>query len=148
MGRKKIKKVEDGNTVKVHYKGTLDTGEQFDSSYDRGEPVTFTVGSGMMIAGFNDGVLGMKVGETKSVSIPPENGYGTHNPEAVQEVTKDNFPSDFQFETGRVVQGTVQNGQPFIATILEEQNETVKLDFNHPMAGKKLNFEIELVSIE
>ncbi len=148
MGRKKIKKVEDGNTVKVHYKGTLETGEQFDSSYDRGEPVTFTVGSGMMIAGFNDGVLGMKVGETKSVSIPPESGYGAHNPEAVQEVTKDNFPADFEFEEGRVVQGTVQNGQPFIATILEEQNETVKLDFNHPMAGKDLNFEIELVSIE
>ena len=82
------------------------------------------------------------------ISIPPENGYGAHNPEAVQEVTKDNFPADFEFEEGRVVQGTVQNGQPFIATILEEQNETVKLDFNHPMAGKDLNFEIELVSIE
>jgi len=148
MGRKKIKKVEDGNTVKVHYKGTLDGGEQFDSSYDRGEPVTFKVGSGMMITGFNNGVIGMKVGETKTVKIAPTDAYGDHNPAAIQEVTKENFPDDFQFETGRIVQGTVQNGQPFIATILEEQDSTVKLDFNHPMAGKDLNFEIELLSIE
>ena len=148
MGRKKIKKVEDGNTVKVHYKGTLDGGEQFDSSYDRGEPVTFKVGSGMMISGFNNGVIGMKVGETKTVKISPTDAYGDHNPAAIQEITKENFPEDFQFETGRIVQGTVQNGQPFIATILEEQDSTVKLDFNHPMAGKDLNFEIELLSIE
>ena len=147
MGRKKIKKVEDGNSISVHYKGTLDDGQEFDSSYNRGEPVTFQVGSGVMIPGFNNGVIGMKVGETKKVEIQPKDAYGEHNPEGVQEVTKENFPNDFDFETGRIIQGTVQNGQPFVATILEEKNETVTLDFNHPMAGKNLNFEIELVSI-
>lgn len=147
MGRKKIKKVEDGSNISVHYRGTLDDGEQFDSSYDRGEPVTFQVGSGTMIPGFNDGVIGMKVGETKKVEIKPADGYGDHNPAGVQEVTKENFPSDFEFETGKIIQGTVQDGQPFVATILEEKNNTVTLDFNHPMAGKNLNFEIEVVSI-
>ena len=73
----------------MHYRGTLDDGEQFDSSYDRGEPVTFQVGSGTMIPGFNDdGVIGMKVGETKKVEIKPADGYGDHNPAGVQEVTK------------------------------------------------------------
>tara|TARA_A100001015_G_C14879567_1_gene667836 strand:+ start:396 stop:845 length:450 start_codon:yes stop_codon:yes gene_type:complete len=147
MGRKKAKKVESGNNISVHYKGTLDDGQQFDSSYDRGEPVTFSVGSGMMIAGFNNGVIGMKVGETKKVEISPQEAYGEHNPDGVQEVTKENFPNDFDFVTGKIIQGTVQNGQPFVATILEEKNDTVTLDFNHPMAGKNLNFEIELVSI-
>ena len=148
MGRKKIKRAEDGNTVSVHYKGTLNDGEQFDSSYDRGEPITFTVGSGQMIAGFNDGIVGMKVGQKKKVKLSPEQAYGDHNPEAIQEVTKQNFPEDFDFETGKVVHGTANTGQPFIATILTEQEETVTLDFNHPMAGKDLNFELELVSIE
>ena len=142
-----MSKVTNGNTVSVHYKGTLNDGSQFDSSYDRGEPITFQIGSGQMIPGFEKNVLGMTVGEAKEFTLNPSDAYGDHNPEAVQEVPKQMFPQDFTFQIGGIVQGE-QDGNQLIAKILSEQNETVTLDFNHPMAGKDLTFNVELVDID
>ena len=141
-------KAQNGNTVKVHYRGTFEDGQQFDSSFDRGEPISFTLGAGQMIPGFETGVLGMKVGQTKSVNLAPDQAYGDSNPEAIQEVNKGVFPDDFEFRVGGVISGQSQSGGSMMGTILSEQEDTVTLDFNHPMAGKTLNFEIELVDIE
>tara|TARA_B100000131_G_C17779452_1_gene476654 strand:- start:38 stop:469 length:432 start_codon:yes stop_codon:yes gene_type:complete len=143
-----VSKVENGSNVSVHYRGTLNNGEQFDSSYDRGEPIGFTVGSGQMIAGFDAGVVGMAVGEKKTITLTPDQAYGETNPEAIQEFSKDKFPPDFEFIQDGHVQGQTGDGRTFNAVITEINENTVTLDLNHPMAGKDLNFEIELVSID
>tara|TARA_R100000655_G_scaffold96964_1_gene139679 strand:- start:313 stop:744 length:432 start_codon:yes stop_codon:yes gene_type:complete len=139
--------VENGNTVSVHYRGTFDDGTQFDSSYDRGEPITFTVGSGQMISGFDSSMPGMTVGETKSISLAPENAYGPRVDEAVQTVPLTAFAEDAQFVVGATIQGQSPDGQPFMAKIESCDDTNVVLDFNHPMAGKTLNFDIELINI-
>ena len=136
-----------GSSVQVHYRGTLNDGTVFDSSYDRGETIGFTVGDGMMIPGFNNAVSGMKVGEVKKISLSSGESYGDHHPEAVRNIPKDSFPDGFSFEQGTEVMGTA-NGAPVRGTIQEVKETEVTIDFNHPMAGKDLNFEIELVSVD
>jgi len=144
MGKKTIAK--EGRSVQVHYKGTFKDGTTFDSSYERGEPISFTVGAGEMIPGFDIAVAGMKVGQKKTVTLTPDQAYGDHNPEGVQEVNKEHFPDDFQFETGVVIEGQVGT-QPVRGVINSVNDDTVTVDFNHPMAGKDLNFDIELVKV-
>ena len=143
-----MSKVKTGDTVKVHYSGTFNDGEKFDSSFDRGEPISFTVGAGQMISGFDNSVVGMEVGEVKDIKLNPEEAYGPRNEEAVKEIDKSQFPEEFDFSVGLEVHGNTQHGQPLIGFILSEQEDTVTLDFNHPMAGKELNFKVELVEIE
>ena len=138
---------KNGDNVSVHYTGTLNDGTKFDSSHDRGDPIIFTVGAGQMIAGFDSAVNGMAVGEKKSVTLTPDQAYGETNPNAIQVAPKEQFPDDFEFIKGGVVQGQYPNGQMFTATITEVAESNVTVDFNHPMAGKTLNFEIELVGI-
>jgi peptidylprolyl isomerase len=138
---------KNGDNVSVHYVGTLNDGTKFDSSRDRGEPISFTVGAGQMISGFNDAVVDMDVGETKTITLEPDQAYGNLNPDAIQEFPKDQFPESFEFISGGVVQGQYPDGSSFTATITEVKDSTAVLDFNHPMAGKTLNFEIELVSV-
>ena len=142
-----IMKVESGHNVQVHYKGTLKDGTVFDESRTRGKTLDFEVGSGKMIGGFNDAVVGMKRGETKTVTISPESAYGFHDPGALQAVEKSFFGEGFEFKTGEMVQGQGPRG-PFVAKIHTIEEEKVVLDFNHPLAGEELNFEIELVSVE
>jgi FKBP-type peptidyl-prolyl cis-trans isomerase 2 len=144
MGKKTIAK--EGRAVQVHYKGTFEDGTVFDSSYDRGETIGFTVGAGEMIPGFDAAVNGMKVGETKTVTIEPASAYGEHNPDGIQAVPKESFPENFEFEQGLVIEGSVQ-GQPVRGVISQVEDEVVVVDFNHPMAGKNLNFDIELVQV-
>ena len=144
MGKKTIAK--EGREVQVHYKGSFDDGTVFDSSYDRGHTIGFTVGAGEMISGFDAAVTGMKVGETKQVTLEPEQAYGNHNPDGVQAVPKASFPEDFEFEEGLVIEGSVED-QPVRGIISEVKDEFVVVDFNHPMAGKNLNFDIELVEV-
>ena len=145
MGKKTIAK--EGRTVQVHYKGTFEDGTVFDSSYDRGQTIGFTVGNGEMIVGFDRAVDGMKIGETKQVTISPDQAYGDHDPEGVQEIRKAQFPDDFEFTAGVVIEGNVGD-RPVRGVIDSVNDSTVLVDFNHPMAGKNLNFEIELVSVE
>ena len=139
--------VENGNTVSVHYRGTLNDGTEFDSSHSRNETLTFEVGSGQMIPGFDTAVVGMTAGETKNITLTPVEAYGDTNPEAIVDVSKDNFPDDFEYIEGAMIQGFGPNG-PVVGTINEVKEATVSVDFNHPMAGKDLNFEIELVEIQ
>ena len=144
MGKKTIAK--EGREVQVHYRGTFDDGTVFDSSYERGESIGFTVGAGEMIPGFDKAVKGMKIGETKKVTIEPSDAYGEHNPDGVQAVPKESFPEDFEFEKGLVIEGNVEN-QPVRGVINEVRDDFVVVDFNHPMAGRSLNFDIELMEV-
>ena len=138
--------VENGNNVWVHYRGTLNDGSIFDDSRLRGEPLTFEIGAGQMIPGFDAAVLGMSVGDTKTIKLSPEEAYGYRAEEAIRPVPRTAFDDDFQFEIGGLIQGNGPRG-PFVAKIEEVLEESIILDFNHPLAGKELSFDIELMSI-
>lgn len=135
-----------GDTVKVHYTGTLDDGTVFDTSAER-EPLEFTLGEKQMIPGFENGVLGMKVDESKTVTIPCEEAYGPHHEERIIEINRDQVPADMKIEIGQVLELASQDGQKVIVQVKELTDETVKLDANHPLAGQDLTFEIKLVEI-
>ena len=139
--------VKNGSTVSVHYRGTFDDGTEFDSSHDRGETLVFEVGAGQMIPGFDVAVVGMTTGETKSVSLTPDQAYGDVNEEAFVDIPKTNFPEGFEYSEGTLVQGNTFQG-PVTGVITEVKDDTVNVNFNHPLAGKDLNFEIELVEIQ
>lgn len=136
-----------GSTVNVHYKGTLSDGTVFDNSRQRGESLKFEVGSGYMISGFNNAVNGMTVGEVKSVKLAPEDAYGQYYPDALQTVPRTAFAPDFEFIMGGTIQGNGPEG-PFLAKIHEVADDNIILDLNHPLAGKDLEFEIELLSVQ
>lgn len=140
-------KVENGHNVKVHYVGTLADGTEFDNSRTRGKTLDFKVGTPGLITGFNNAVVGMATGETKTINLTADEAYGQVNPEAFQNIPKTQFDDDFVFEVGGAVMGQGPQG-PFRATIHEVQDESVVLDFNHPLAGKDLTFEVEVVEVE
>lgn len=131
----------DGDTVSVHYGGTLDDGEVFDSSEGR-DPLTFVVGQGQVIAGFDEAVRGMAVGDKKKVHIEPADAYGERSDDRVVTVPLNSAPA------GLAVGDRVQLGNGAPATVLEVTSDNVTVDANHPLAGKALNFEIEIVSLE
>ena len=139
--------VENGSNVQVHYVGTFDDGTEFDSSRSRGEPISFEVGSGQMIAGFDSAVLGMTEGEVKDITLTPAEAYGDHREEYIKTYERNVFPPEVQLTEGVTVAGQNELGQQMIAKVLSVTDDTVLLDFNHPMAGKTLNFNIEVVGI-
>ena len=141
-------KVQNGHTVEVHYRGTLpeENNTEFDSSYLRGAPVEFEVGAGKMISGFDSAVVGMEKGETKSVTLSVEEAYGEPDKTAFQLVPKTSFGEGFDFRLDGMIQGNGPMG-PFVARIDEIRETDVVLDFNHPLAGKPLTFEITVESI-
>ena len=138
---------QDGNTVKVHYVGTLDDGAQFDSSRERQEPLEFTLGAGQMISGFEKAVLSMEQGDVKTVTIPAEDAYGPKDADATMLVERANLPQDVDVQVGMRMQGQRPNGATAIFTVVEVAPSTVTLDGNHPLAGQDLTFEIELMDI-
>jgi peptidylprolyl isomerase len=142
------KAVTSGDTVTLHYVGTFPDGEEFDNSYTRGEPVEVTIGSGMLIPGFDAAVVGMEVGEKRHVEVPVTEAYGEVNPNAFVDVPKASFPNDFPFEAGTFVPLTNEQGGQFIGRLQEVNGDDVRVDLNHPMAGRDLEFAIELVSIQ
>jgi len=135
-----------GDTVKVHYTGKLQDGEIFDSSVGA-NPLEFTIGNGELIEGFESSVLGMEVGGKKTIEIPSENAYGEHSEELVAEVERSKLPNHITAEVGQALQITQPNGKTINVVMTEVTENTVTLDANHPLAGKKLTFEIELVEI-
>jgi FKBP-type peptidyl-prolyl cis-trans isomerase 2 len=141
-----MQQVKSGDTVKVHYSGRLTDGTTFDSSAGR-EPLQFEVGSGMVIAGFDNGVMGMQVGDKKTIQIPVDEAYGPKNPDMVIEFPVSEFPDDLQLEVGQRLNMTNGAGQIIPVVITEIGQETVMLDANHPLAGEDLVFDIELVEI-
>lgn len=141
-----MSQAKSGDTVKIHYTGTLEDGSQFDSSQGR-DPLEFQVGSGQVIPGFDKAVEGMAVGENKQVTIPPEEAYGDHNAQMVQDVPKTALPDDLEPEVGMALSARGQDGQEMRLTVTEVKDDAITVDGNHPLAGKPLNFDIELVSI-
>lgn len=137
---------KSGDTVRIHYTGTLADGTEFDSSRER-EPLEFTVGSGAVIPGFDAAVMDMTPGDAKSVTIPCAEAYGDYVDEAVAVVPRDQFPDHITPEVGMALQVPQQSGQPVVVTITEISDEAITLDGNHPLAGKDLTFQIELVEI-
>ena len=137
---------KQGHVVRVHYTGRLTDGTQFDSSEGR-EPLEFTVGAGQMIKGFDDGVVGMNVGDKKILNIPATEAYGERDEQAVIEFPASNIPADMKLEPGMQLTLRNQYGQPVPVVVLEVQAEVVIMDANHMLAGKELVFDVELVEI-
>lgn len=139
-------KAENGNTVKVHYTGTLDDGTIFDTSLER-EPLEFTLGEKQMIPGFEAGVLGMEVDETKTVKIASDDAYGQHHDERIIEIPRSEVPADMTIQVGQTLELASPEGQSVIVQVKAITDDIVTLDANHPLAGKDLNFEIKLIEI-
>jgi FKBP-type peptidyl-prolyl cis-trans isomerase 2 len=135
-----------GDTVKVHYTGKLNDGTVFDSSRER-DPLEFTVGQQQLIPGFENAIVGMEPGESKVIDIPPEEAYGPHDPGMVIEVDKGQLPPEMPLTPGARVQGSQPGGGVVEFTLTSIGESSVTLDGNHPLAGRDLKFEIELVSI-
>ena len=138
--------VKTGDTVRIHYTGTLTDGSTFDSSQGR-DPLEFTVGSGQIIPGLDKAIPGMTVGDKKTVQVPAEDAYGETNPEARQDVPRAEIPDDIPLDLGTQLQVQAQGGQVLPVTVVAVTEEVVTLDANHPLAGKDLTFAIELVEI-
>jgi len=138
--------VKNGDTVKVHYTGTLDDGTMFDSSAER-EPLKFTVGGGQVIAGFDTAVMDMSIGDKKVTVIPANEAYGEHSTDLVTEVARERFPADMELEIGQQLQVGLQDGNQAIVMVVDITDTAVTLDANHPLAGQQLTFEIELMEI-
>lgn len=141
-----MQQAQDGDKVKVHYHGKLRSGETFDSSNGR-EPLEFTLGSGQVIKGFDDGVKGMQVGDKKTVEIPVGDAYGEKNNDMLIEFPKDQFPPELNPEVGMQLMMNNGQGQQFPVNIVEVKEDSVVLDANHPLAGQDLIFDLELVEI-
>jgi peptidylprolyl isomerase len=139
-------KVKDGDNISLHYTGSLDDGTVFDSS-EGGQPLSFTVGSGEVIAGFDEGVRGMEVGETRDISIPPDQAYGDYHDELVRVVPRSAFPPNVEPAVGLGFELELPSGQTLPVRIIDIENDEVTLDANHLLAGETLNFKIRLVSI-
>lgn len=137
-----------GKTCRTHYRGTFNDGTQFDSSYDRGEPLEFVCGAGQMIKGFDAAVADMEVGQVVDIHLMPEEAYGMPNPEAIFTVEIAELPGSEDLEVGQQVYLSNQYGQPFPVKVTAKEETTITFDANHEMAGKELNFKIELVSVE
>ncbi len=139
--------VKKGDIVKVEYVGTLDDGTIFDSSEKHGAPIEFKVGSGEVIKGFEEAVIGMKKGEEKEFKIPPSEAYGDHNPELVKDIPREQFPKDMEIKQGTIIGIDIPGAGQIPATITKVTDSSVTLDLNPPLAGKTLNFKIKIVDV-
>lgn len=135
-----------GQKVKVHYTGKLDDGSVFDSS-SGGDPLTFTLGSGEVIPGFDKGVLGLAINECRTVRIPAAEAYGVHQAGMVVEIPKSELPSHLKLKPGQRVQIKAPQGGIMVVNVVAESDTSITLDGNHPLAGKDLTFDLQLVEI-
>lgn len=138
--------VKKGDKVKVEYTGTLDDGSVFDSTEKQGKPLEFEVGSGMVIKGFEEAIVGMEKGQEKEIKLKPSEAYGDHNPKLIKTESKDKFPKDKELKPGMVLLVQLPQG-PLPITITEVTDKDITVDLNHPLAGKNLNFKIKLIEI-
>ncbi len=141
-----MSEAKKGDSVKIHYKGTLEDGTVFDSSEGR-DPLGFTIGSGQVIPGFEEAVLGMVACDSKNVLIPVDKAYGPRNEEMIMSFPVDQVPAEIKPEVGQQLQMAGPDGQPLLVLVVEVTDEQIMLDANPPLAGKDLNFDLELVSI-
>lgn len=139
-------KADFGNTVKVHYTVTLDDGTVVDSTLDR-DPFTFTLGMGQAIPGFEKAVMDMNPGTSVTVKVDMEDAYGQYYKELIKEIDRDKFPDDFKFEVGQLLEIPREDGQSDLFTVVGVSENTVVFDTNHPLAGKNLTIDIQLLEI-
>lgn len=139
-----MRQATTGDTVRVHYTGTLDDGSVFDSSADRA-PLEVTIGSGQVIPGFEEALVGMEEGGTKSITLEPEDAYGPRNPQLIHTVERARIPPEINLDVGIAIQAQDSGGNQIHFTVVELDDENVTLDANHPLAGKALTFAVELV---
>jgi FKBP-type peptidyl-prolyl cis-trans isomerase 2 len=137
---------QQNDTVKVHYTGKLSDGTVFDSSRER-EPLEFQLGQGQVIPGFEEAVIGMNPGETKTATLAPDDAYGQHRDDMVTDVSRSDLPEDLKPEVGQQLQARNSAGQTIPVRVVDVGDESVKLDANHPLAGQTLTFDIELVDV-
>lgn len=142
MGRK----AESGDTVRVHYTGTLGDGTVFDSSRD-GDPLEFVLGDGQVIEGFEEALLGMSEGESREVELPPEQAYGERSDDLVISVDRSELPEDLDPEVGQTLAVDTGDEEEMAAWVAEVGEDAITVDLNHPLAGRTLNFEVELVAL-
>jgi peptidylprolyl isomerase len=135
-----------GDTVKVHYTGTLADGTVFDTSMHR-EPLQFSLGAGQVITGFERAILGMTPGESKTITIPAEHAYGPHQEDRVHVLPRNQFPTNLEPQIGQQLEARSPNGQILVVTVIDFSEADVTLDTNHPLAGKDLTFNIQLIAI-
>lgn len=140
-------KVENGRKVRLHYRGTLDDGSVFDESYGK-EPLEATFGMGMLIPGFESGIVGMEVGEKRTIHIAAVDAYGERTDELVLEMPKEGLPEGYEVKVGEIMQLQIAPETSVNIIVTEVRENTLIVDANHSMAGKDLNFEIEVLSIE
>jgi FKBP-type peptidyl-prolyl cis-trans isomerase 2 len=141
-----MSEAKSGDTVTVHYTGRLTDGTVFDTS-SGGEPLQFTLGQNRVISGFEDAVLGMAPGDKKTAVVPSDQAYGEHRPDLVVEFQRTQMPQDITLQVGQALQLRTHDGQKLTARVIDLSSDTVTLDANHPLAGKDLTFDIELVQI-
>ena len=137
----------EGKTCRVHYTGTFNDGTKFDSSLDRGEPLEFVCGAGMMIKGFDEAVMDMEVGQTIDIHLMPEAAYGMPDPENMLTAEIEQLPGSENLEVGQKVYLSDSMGRPIPVVVAAKDEKTITLDANHEMAGKELNFNITLVEV-
>ena len=140
-------KAKPGDKVRVHYTGTLDDGTVFSSTYEENEPFEFTIGEKTVLSSFADAVIGMSEGDTKTISVPPEAGYGQHRKEFVYNMERAQVPPNLELEIGKRLQIRLHTGKRAIVTIRAITEDNVILDANDPLAGKTLKFKIELLKV-
>lgn len=141
---------KQGDTVKIHYTGKLEDGKVFDTSVDK-DPLQFTIGKNQVIEGFEKGVMGMSLNESKTITIPPDKAYGPHRKEMVFNIPREQFPPDIEPKIGQQLQlsqaNDQENGRTMIAIVTQLSESNVKIDANHPLAGETLIFDIQLIEI-
>lgn len=143
-----MSQVKQNDTVKVHYTGKLEDGQVFDSSVERGEPIEFTLGQGQLIPGFEKGLIDMKVNEKKTVTIPKEEAYGEPREDLIQEVDKNQLPEEIKPEVGMGLVSKSPDGREMNLIVKDVKEDTIVVDGNHPLAGKDLVFDLEVVEIK
>ena len=137
---------ENGDTVKVHYKGKFDDGTVFESTLNH-NPVQFVIGQGERIPGFEEALIGMSPGDQKTTRVPADEAHGPHNKELLVQVSRNEFPADLKLEAGQWIKVRQPDGADLILTVIDVCESSVTLDANHPLAGKDLTFDIQLIQI-
>ena len=139
-----MRRATSGDRIRFHYKGTLDDGTEFDSSAER-EPIEITIGRGHFIPGLENALMGMAEGDTKSVTLEPENAFGAYNPQLIKTVERDSIPAEIKLEIGTVLKAKNEKGNLVPMKVVEFSDKNVTFDINHPLAGEALTFELTLV---
>ena len=139
--------IKEGYHVKIEYTGTLEDGSVFDSTEEQGEPMDFQIGANQVIEGFEKAIVEMELNEEKEITLKPADAYGDRQDDMVKDIPKENMPSE-ELEEGMTLMATLPTGMQVPVTVVKISDDTVKIDLNHPLAGKALNFKLKVIEIK